>query len=115
MNLDEYQRRAMRTLDPQEAPPLAPEIDKAALIHGALKLAGEAGEVADLVGKWHGQGHPLNVEAIAEELGDLLWHLAEVATAIGYPLGGIAIANLDKLSRRYPAGFEAKRSIDREE
>lgn len=114
MNLDEYQRRAMRTLNPQEAPPLAPEIDKAALIHGALKLAGEAGEVADLVGKWQGQGHPLNVEELAAELGDVLWHLAEVATAIGWPLGGIAIANLDKLKRRYPAGFETQRSIDRE-
>lgn len=84
------------------------------LINGALGLAGEAGEVADIVKKAYMQGHELNREHIAKELGDICWYIAETATAIGYDLDTIMQMNIDKLKKRYPDGFTTERSQNRE-
>ncbi|NLD52152.1 MAG: nucleotide pyrophosphohydrolase, partial [Clostridiales bacterium] len=46
---------------------------------------------------------------------DILWYCALAASALGRDLGDIAQENVDKLRRRYPAGFEAERSLHREE
>lgn len=85
------------------------------LMNGALGLCGEAGEVADLVKKATFQGHDLDKEHIAEELGDVAWYLAVAAQAIGYDLDTVFQMNVDKLMRRYPNGFDANRSIHRPE
>ena len=90
-------------------------VGSALLIHGALKLTGEAGEVADLVGKWYGQGHEIDDDELIDELGDVLWHLAELCTALGVDVGVVAYRNLEKLRRRYPDGFEEVRSLNRAE
>jgi NTP pyrophosphatase (non-canonical NTP hydrolase) len=45
----------------------------------ALGIAGEAGEVADSIKKVLGQGHTLDKERIAFELGDTLWYIARMA------------------------------------
>lgn len=84
------------------------------LINGALGLTGESGEVADIVKKAMFQGHSMDYEHIAKELGDVLWYVAETATAIGYDMESIMQMNIDKLKRRYPNGFTAARSRDRE-
>ena len=49
-----------------------------------------------------------------EEIGDVLWYCAELATALGVTLDEIAQGNVDKLRRRYPDGFDPERSIHRE-
>ena len=105
---NEYQRLAMRTSN-QELKPVVH------LVNGALGLTGEAGEVADLVKKHTMQGHGLNAEHVAKELGDCLWYVAETATAIGYDLETIMRMNIEKLEKRYPEGFSAERSQNREE
>jgi NTP pyrophosphatase (non-canonical NTP hydrolase) len=84
------------------------------LINGALGLTGESGEVADIVKKAYMQGHTLNREHIAKELGDILWYVAETANAIGYDLDTIMQMNIDKLKARYPDGFTTERSQHRE-
>ena len=43
------------------------------------------------------------------------WWAAETATALGYSMEEIMGGNIDKLRRRYPDGFEAGRSINRNE
>jgi len=76
LSANEYQKRAMRTLNP--------ELSKfeGMLIDGALGLAGEAGEVVDLIKKWYAQGHDLKRDLILEELssnrssGGPLWALS---------------------------------------
>lgn len=82
---------------------------------GAMGLAGESGEVVDRVKKWLYQGHARNDEALAEELGDVLWYLAHLASACGLSLDAIACGNLAKLDRRYPDGFDPAASQDRSE
>lgn len=107
MTIDEYQRLALTTLNP--------ELNKKdVLINGVMGLCGESGEVIDVVKKHLAQGHDLNTQKIAEELGDVAWYLAETAYAIGVPLEEILQNNINKLKARYPQGFDAERSKHRE-
>ena len=97
----------MRTLNPQLS-------EKDVLINGVMGLCGESGEVIDLVKKHLAQGHSLDKEKLAKELGDVAWYLAETAYAIGYPLEEILRMNIDKLKARYPDGFAPEKSMNRE-
>jgi NTP pyrophosphatase (non-canonical NTP hydrolase) len=83
------------------------------LMVAALGLAGEAGEFANLVKKMTAHGHPFDPDSLKDELGDVLWYLAEAATASGLNLGEIAQENVDKLLKRYPEGFSQENSINR--
>ncbi|MBE6115186.1 MAG: nucleotide pyrophosphohydrolase [Erysipelotrichaceae bacterium] len=107
MEINEYQKLAMRTLNP--------ELDqKDVLINGVMGLCGESGEVIDLVKKHLAQGHELDKEKMAKELGDVAWYLAETAWAIGYDLEDILVMNIEKLKRRYPDGFSCEKSVKRD-
>ena len=85
------------------------------LIIGALGLAGESGEVADHIKKFVGQGHELDRDHVVEECGDVLWYVALTLQAVGSDMDTCMRHNVDKLMSRYPNGFEAERSIHREE
>ena len=103
MTINEYQKLAMTTLNPELG-------KKDVLINGVMGLCGESGEAIDIVKKWLAQGHELDREKLAKELGDIAWYLAEAATALDMPLGDILQGNIDKLKARYPDGFETDRS-----
>lgn len=108
MTVKEYQLLAARTINQA--------LDEKELItNGAMGLCGESGEVIDLVKKWRAQGHELDRVHLTEELGDVAWYLAETATAIGAELEDVLKANIEKLMKRYPEGFAAERSVNREE
>lgn len=85
------------------------------LMVAALGLAGEAGEFANLVKKMTTHGHDFDPDALKDELGDVLWYLAEAATASGLDLNLIAQENVDKLLKRYPDGFSQQDSINRQD
>jgi NTP pyrophosphatase (non-canonical NTP hydrolase) len=78
------------------------------IIYPTLGLAGEAGEVAEKVKKMirddDGILHDERRDAIAKELGDVLWYVAQVATEAGLELVAIAAANLEKLLSRRDRG-----------
>lgn len=108
MNVNDYQKLAMRTLNP--------EIDKKELIlNASMGLCGESGEVIDLVKKHLFQGHDLDDEKLIKELGDVAWYLAEAATALNVDLSEILEKNIKKLENRFPDGFNSNRSINRGE
>ncbi len=79
-----------------------------------LGIAGEAGEVADLIKKEVGHGHAANSDKVMIELGDVLWYVARLSELYGFTLSDVATANIDKLKARYPAGFSTERSVNRE-
>lgn len=107
MTINEYQSLAMRTSNRDLS-----ETDH--LFNGVLGLVGESGEIADLIKKHRMQGHALDIEHVAKELGDVCWYIAETATAIGCDLETIMKMNIEKLQRRYPEGFSSDRSQNRE-
>lgn len=109
MTGSEYQREALRTTSGMT------DDRHGLLMNGALGLCGESGEVADIVKKATFQGHKLDADHVAEELGDVAWYLAIAAHAIGYSLDDIFQMNIDKLRKRYPDGFEVERSVHRPE
>lgn len=100
MELSEYQRQSRVTA----VYPGAGEN----IIYPTLGLAGEAGEVAEKVKKMirddAGVLHDERRDAIAKELGDVLWYVAQVATEAGLDLDAIAAANLEKLLSRRDRG-----------
>ena len=108
MTANDYQKRAMATLNPALS-------QRDVLVNSVMGLCGESGEAIDLVKKWLMQGHELDRAHLAKELGDVAWYLAEAATALGMELDDILQANLDKLAARYPEGFDTQRSQRRAE
>ena len=108
MTINEYQTAALRTAQTDKLS--ASDL----LLNSALGLCGESGEVADLVKKHRFQGHNLDLDHVAKELGDIAWYLAVGAYSIGYDLETILQMNVDKLKARYPDGFSADRSLHRD-
>lgn len=107
MKVHDYQQQAMTTLNPAIS-------KKDLLVNAVMGLCGESGECVDLVKKHLFQGHELEKQKLVKELGDVAWYLAEAATALDVPLEDILQGNLDKLRKRYPEGFSAEKSLQRE-
>ena len=80
---------------------------------GALGLAGESGEVIDQIKKHLFQGHEIDQEKMADELGDVLWYYMLILKTLGFTLQEVMGRNIEKLRRRYPDGFAVERSIYR--
>lgn len=103
MTLDEYQSSARSTA-------LYPE--SARVLYPTLKLAGEAGEVAEKLGKLmrdegYAPGSTLSeaqVAALSKELGDVLWYVANLAADLGLSLDEVGRVNLEKLHSRKERG-----------
>jgi NTP pyrophosphatase (non-canonical NTP hydrolase) len=69
-------------------------------------LLGEAGELANKWKKYFRDDIPLadTIKALAPELGDVLWYVANMASELGYSLEELAQGNLDKLAQRQHSG-----------
>ena len=99
MTLNEYQHGALETA-------VYPE-DKR-IIYPTLGLAGESGEVAEKVKKVYRDNKSEfteeRKEAVALEIGDVLWYCATLANDLGYSLEEVAQMNLAKLRSRKERG-----------
>ena len=78
VDINEYQELAMTTLNSELS-------KKEVLINSVMGLCGESREAIDIVKKWLAQGHELDKEHLAKDLGDIAWYLAESATALNVP------------------------------
>lgn len=107
MEILDFQQRSTRTLNRALS-------DNEQLLNQVIGLMGEAGEVLDLIKKYRYQGHDLDKKKLAEELGDVFFYLAGIATATGLDLSNIAQGNIDKLLKRYPEGFTPFHSVNRD-
>lgn len=95
ISLDEYQQRAGETVvyNPDHAP-----------FYLTLGLTGEAGEIANKIKKVYrdhdGDFDEVDFWPLIDELGDVLWYLAELASLFGVPLSMVASMNLNKVKDR---------------
>ncbi len=99
MHFREYQLKAGETDQ-------SPAHDERGIL---IPLLGLAGEVGTLLAEYKkhlrdGNAHLLFKEQMAEELGDLLWYVADVATKFDLDLSEVAVANLKKTQNRWPSG-----------
>jgi len=106
MNFSDYAAGATRTINKDLTP-------KEALGNAALGVAGEAGELADAVKKVLYHGHQLDIQKLIDESGDVLFYLNWLLVGIGSSLEEAARHNYNKLSQRYPNGFNSEASINR--
>lgn len=75
------------------------------LLHAAQGMSTETGEFTDVLKKWVFYGRPVDEVNLEEELGDLMWYIAEAANALGVDLGKLMAMNIEKLRARYPDKF----------
>ena len=91
MNLREYHLLAMRT---------SPRDGHDKIDNGILGLIGESGELVDVYKKWIYQSTPgteLPRARLADELGDVIWYLAEIADGMDKNLADAIQADFDRL------------------
>ena len=108
MDFNDYQKLAKRT---------ARDGDLQAFNY-CLGLAGETGEILEHIKKAVFHRQPLLTKTIKEELGDLLWYMANLATYYDLSLNDVAELNIFKLRVRYPNGFnveDSKARVDKNE
>ena len=106
IDVNDYQKDALRTIGQISTS------DK--ILQGALGIAGESGEVVDLVKKWKYHGHNLDIDNLETELGDILFYIAILADAAGISFNTLLVRNMNKRIDRYPDGFDPDRSKNRE-
>lgn len=111
MTLDEYQRLAIET---DRVPKSETGSAQDSIIVPLLGLAGEAGELLSEYKKQlrDGASHTLHSERVQEELGDVLWYLANLGSKYGISLESIAQANLRKTRNRWIVGVQLPLSGD---
>lgn len=84
------------------------------LLHVALGVAGEAGELVDAVKKHVFYGQPLDTANLHEECGDLFWFLALLADTLGEAnFTSMLRANIEKLRARYPEKYSDDHAASR--
>jgi NTP pyrophosphatase (non-canonical NTP hydrolase) len=100
MDFNEYQRKSRKTA-------AYPSIGHA-VIYPTLGLVNEAGEVAGKIKKVfrdkNGEIGPETRGALKDELGDVLWYIAQVCTELELNLDDVAEANITKLYDRMERG-----------
>ena len=99
--MNEYQERCRDTANYPQATP------SEAFSYLGMGLAGEAGEVANILKKFLRGDFELDEamkKRIASELGDCLWYIAELATQLKIPLECVGKQNITKLAERKALG-----------
>jgi NTP pyrophosphatase (non-canonical NTP hydrolase) len=82
--------------------------------HAIVGLAGEVGELAQLLERWVYYGQSLSVPDVEEEVGDCLWYIALLCNAVGIPMERAMERNIAKLKARFPHKFTEEAAAKRD-
>lgn len=83
------------------------DVNMALLLTGAIGIASEGGEFAEIVKKCIFQGKPLDADTVfhaKRELGDIAWYWINSCRALGLDPNDVLEENVNKLKSRYPGG-----------
>ncbi len=72
------------------------------ILHAAVGISGEAGELLDAVKKHWAYGKPLDMANVREELGDIMFYTTAMLNILGLDEEEIIWQNVEKLEARYP-------------
>lgn len=85
------------------------------LAHMAMGIAGESGEIVDICKKNIAYGKRLDVDHLAEEVGDVIFYISGLLRLINVSWDEVLAMNINKLEARYPdAKFNADHAINRD-
>lgn len=107
MTTQEYQKQAERTLAKCETSLL----DDFHMITG---MQTESAEIADVFKKHIAYGKDLDFINIKEEIGDIMWYIANMCNLHGWDLSEIMATNIEKLKARYPDKFSNEHALNRD-
>jgi NTP pyrophosphatase (non-canonical NTP hydrolase) len=88
--------------------------DLGGVMNACLGLAGEVGELNDMIKKWVFHEKELDETHLKKELGDVMWYVAMMCQSMGWELDDVLQMNIDKLIARYPEGFDVERANHRQ-
>jgi NTP pyrophosphatase (non-canonical NTP hydrolase) len=83
------------------------------LMHCAVGISGEAGELLDSVKKTWVYGKPLDRVNLVEELGDIEWYMEALRSLLGVTRDEVIAANVAKLEKRYPVKYTDELALAR--
>jgi len=83
------------------------------LLHVAVGISGEAGEILELAKKVVINGHGANPEKFLSEMGDIEFYLEALRQHFGFTRDQVLQCNIDKLQSRYDGVYSDKASIAR--
>jgi len=107
MNIEQYQKESIRTLAKCDT-------DLLDDLHMILGMQTEAAEIADLYKKHIAYGKTLDLVNLKEEIGDLMWYIANMCNLHGWDLLEILATNIEKLKARYPDKFTNEQALNRD-
>jgi NTP pyrophosphatase (non-canonical NTP hydrolase) len=113
MNSVDFIRDAVRTEAPITEETEYRMTQAARALHGAMGLCTEAGELMDAYKKHIFYGKELDVTNVKEELGDVLWYVAELCDVYNFTFEEIMELCIAKLRKRYPQRFTSDAALNR--
>src|SRR5690349_17801389 len=107
LTFEDYQRTSQRA-DQVPLTGTDPLMKERAIMVPLLGLAGEAGSLLTEYKKWlrEGDAYVLFNDQIAEELGDVLWYVTNLASKASLSLEDVAERNLRKIRERWHSAAE---------
>lgn len=109
MEFKEYQSKACGTFKPRTGL----TAKQAEILDWTVGLAGEVGEVSELIKHAVFHNEPLDKMKLAKELGDVIWYISAICETVEIDLGGCAELNVAKLAHRHGEKFSFDRSANR--
>lgn len=100
MNNATFTKKALRT----ESSVIRQEINPR-ILHAAIGLVTESGELIDAIKKSTFYGRELDVVNVKEEAGDILWYLAILFDELGTDFETEMSRVIEKLETRFPEKF----------
>lgn len=107
MEIREYQQKAERTLA-KTKDSLTDDL------HMILGMQTESAEIADVYKKHVAYGKELDLVNVKEEIGDILWYIANMCNLHGWDLRDIMNTNIKKLEARFPDKFSQEKALNRD-
>lgn len=84
------------------------------LNHGAIGIVKEGGEILSILEKTVYYGRDIDPDKVKDELGDVMWYVAEVCNALSLSLQDVLDSNIRKLKARYPDRYTDERAANRD-
>jgi NTP pyrophosphatase (non-canonical NTP hydrolase) len=84
------------------------------LLHAAMGISTESGELMDAFKRKIFYGKPLDVVNVKEEIGDIMWYVAILLRELDLDFHELLQLNIDKLRARFPEKFTEHHALNRD-